>query len=356
MPKRKIQLMTLKSSKLAKSGSLVRDVRALIEQAREHVARAVNSGLVALYWQVGKRIQQETLQGKRAGYGEKIISTLSRQLINEYGQGFSDKNLHRMVQFYKDFPKQEIVSTLSRQLSWSHFVEILVLKDDLKRDFYAEMCHIENWSVRTLRDKISGMLYERTALSKKPEKLIKYELTKLKKTNQLTPDLAFRDPYFLDFLGLKGAYQEKDLESAILREMESFILEMGTGFAFLERQKRIILGGDDFYLDLLFYHRGLNRLVVIELKLEKFKPSYKGQMELYLRWLEKYEKKPNEESPIGLILCAGKSDEQVELLELSNSGIRVAEYMTDLLPRKALEKKLHQAIKLARARLKSENK
>ena len=159
MPKRKIQLMTLKSSKPAKSGSLVRDVRALIEQAREHVARAVNSGLVALYWQVGKRIQQETLQGKRAGYGEKIISTLSRQLINEYCQGFSDKNLHRMVQFYKDFPKQEIVSTLSRQLSWSHFVEILVLKDDLKRDFYAEMCHIENWSVRTLLDKISGMLY-----------------------------------------------------------------------------------------------------------------------------------------------------------------------------------------------------
>lgn len=196
------------------------------------------------------------------------------------------------------------------------------------------------------------MLFERTALSKKPQKLIKHELAKLKKTNQLTPDLAFRDPYFLDFLGLKGAYQEKDLESAILREMESFILEMGTGFAFLERQKRITLDGEDFYLDLLFYHRGLNRLVVIELKLEKFKPTYKGQMELYLRWLEKYEKKPNEESPIGLILCAGKSDEQIELLELSKGGIRVAEYMTDLLPRKSLEKKLHQAIQLARTRLK----
>lgn len=351
MAQRKISLMIAKSKKPAKPTALVRDVRTLIEQAREHVGRAVNAGLVALYWQVGKRIHQEVLQGERAGYGEQIVSTLSRQLVREYGQGFSAKNLHRMVQFAEAFPKHEIVSTLSRQLSWSHFVEILVLKDDLKRDFYAEMCRIEQWNVRALREKISGMLFERTALAKKPEKIIKHEIARLKKTNQLTPDLAFRDPYFLDFLGLKGAYQEKDLEAGILRQMESFILEMGTGFAFLERQKRITLDGEDFYLDLLFYHRGLNRLVAIELKLDKFKPAYKGQMELYLRWLEKYEKKPGEASPIGLILCAGKAEEQIELLELSKSGIRVAAYMTELLPRRALEKKLHQTIRLARARL-----
>lgn len=333
------------------SSYLARDIRELINTAREYVASSVNTGLISLYWQIGKRLHQETLKEKRAEYGEKIVATLSRQLIKEYGNGFSNKNLHRMVQFYQYFTQHEIVSTLSRQLSWSHFVEILVLKDSLKRNFYAEMCRIEKWSVRTLREKISGMLFERTALSKKPEKLIKQELTKLKQTNQLTPDLAFKDPYFLDFLGLKGAYQEKDMESAILREMEAFILEMGSGFAFLERQKRITLDGEDFYLDLLFYHRDLNRLVVIELKLDKFKPSYKGQMELYLRWLEKYEKKANEEAPIGLILCAGKSNEQIELLELSKSGIRVAEYMTKLLPRKALEKKLHQTIKLERKRL-----
>jgi len=334
------------------SKSLANDIKTLITQTRIFVSNSVNSGLIALYWQIGERIQHEILKGKRADYGEKIITMLSRQLINEYGKGFSDKNLHRMVSFYQTFPKRTIVSTVSRQLSWSHFVEILALKDDLKRNFYIEMCRIENWSIRILRNKISSMLYERTALSKKPEKLIKNEIAKLKKSNQLTPDLAFRDPYFLDFLGLKDTYQESDLESAILREMEAFILELGTGFSFLCRQKRITIDGEDFYLDLLFHHRGLNRLVAIELKLDKFKAAYKGQMELYLRWLEKYEKNPNEESPIGLILCAGKSDEQIELLELSKSGIRVAEYMTRLLPQKTLKKKLHLAIALARERLK----
>ena len=314
--KRKTQLMSFKPGTLAPSSSLVRDVRALIEHARGYVARSVDTTLAALYWQVGKRIQTEILKGKRADYGDNIVQTLSALL------------------------------------TWSHFVDLIYIKDNLKRNFYAEMCCIENWDVRTLRAKIDGMLFERTALSRKPEKVIRHELKKLKATNQLTPDLAFRDPYFLDFLGLRGAYQEKDLEQAILREMEFFILELGVGFAFLERQKRISLDGKDFYIDLLFFHRGLNRLVAIELKLHEFRPADKGQMELYLRWLEKYEKKPNEDDPIGLILCAGKSDEQIELLQLGKSGIRVAEYMTELPSRKILEKKLHQAIKLARARLK----
>src|SRR3990167_2692800 len=324
MPKRKTQLMTLKPSKPVKSGSLVRDIRTLIEQAREHVSRSVTNTLVALYWHIGKRISEEVLRGKRAGYGERIISTLSKQLLKEYGRGYSKPNLSRMMALHEYFPDAEIVSTLSKQLTWSHFVEILPLLDQLKKDFYAEMCRIENWDVRTLRNKIGGMLYERTALSKKPEKLIKHELKKLKATNQLTPDLAFRDPYFLDFLGLRGAYQEKDLEAAILREMEAFILELGVGFAFMERQKRISLDGKDFYLDLLFFHRGLNRLVAIELKLGEFKPAHKGQMELYLGWLNRYERKPDEESPIGLILCAGKRHETVELLDLDKTGIHIA--------------------------------
>lgn len=221
----------------------------------------------------------------------------------------------------------------------------------LQRDFYAEMCRIENWSVRTLRDKIGGMLYERTALSKKPEKLAALEIKKLRQEDKLTPDMVFRNPYFLNFLGLKGAYQEKDMEAAILREMEAFILELGTGFAFMARQKRMQIGGNDYYLDLLFYHRGLKRLVAIELKLDKFKPEFKGQMELYLRWLEKYEKHPDEDGPIGLILCAGGAHEEIELLQLNKSGIKVAEYLTELPPRKVLEKKLHDAIRLARERL-----
>jgi predicted nuclease of restriction endonuclease-like (RecB) superfamily len=304
-----------------------------------------------LYWRVGERIRREVLKEKRAEYGEKIVATLSQQLTVDYGQGFSDKNMRHMVLFAERFSNETIVSTLSRQLSWSHFKEIFYLEDELKRDFYAEMCRIERWSVRTLRKKIAGMLFERTALSKKPDSLIKAELKQLRDEDKLTPDLVFRDPYFLDFLGLKGTFQEKDLESAILREMESFILELGTGFSFLARQKRIIIDGEDFYIDLLFYHRDLKRLVVIELKMDKFKPDFKGQMELYLRWLDKYERKPGEEHPIGLILCVGKSNEQIELLELGKSGIRVAQYMTELLPKNVLAKKFHEAIQNARLRL-----
>ena len=277
--------------------------------------------------------------------------TLSRQLTDDYGNNFNEKNLRRMIQFAEVFPDKEIVVTLSRQLSWSHFVSILPLKNDLQRDFYAEMCRIERWSVRTLRKKIDGMLYERTAISKKPEKLVKEELAVLREEDRLTPDMVFRDPYFLDFLGLKDTYSEKDLESSILREMESFILELGVGFSFVARQKRIAIDNEDYYLDLLFFHRKLKRLIAIELKLGKFKAAYKGQMELYLRWLEKYEKELGEETPLGLILCAGKTSEQIELLQLNKSGIKVAEYMTELPKRELLEQKLHKAVELARKRL-----
>lgn len=330
------------------------DIRSLIESSRSRVASAVNIELTVLYWQIGTRIRQEILREKRAEYGAEILVTLSGKLILEYGAGFSEKNLRRMVQFAEYFPQNEIVVTLSRQLGWSHFVAILPVKNTLAREFYAEMCRIERWSVRTLRQKIDSMLFERTALSKKPEKLAKLEIAKLRKEDKLSPDLIFRDPYFLDFLGLKDVYQEKDLESAILREMELFIMELGVGFSFIERQKRMTVDGEDFYLDLLFYHRNLRRLVAIELKIGKFKPGYKGQMELYLRWLDKYERKHGEEHPVGLILCAGKSDEQIELLELGKSGIRVAEYMTKLMPKEILHKKLHQAIQRARERLAKE--
>jgi len=202
-----------------------------------------------------------------------------------------------------------------------------------------------------LRKKIDGMLYERTAISKKPKKLIEKDLAALRGEDRLTPDLVFRDPYFLDFLGLKDTFSEKNLETAILREMESFILELGAGFSFVARQKRITVDNEDYYLDLLFFHRKLKRLIAIELKLGKFKAAYKGQMELYLRWLEKYEKEPGEEIPLGLILCAGKTSEQIELLQLDKSGIKVAEYMTELPKRELLEQKLHKAVELARKRL-----
>jgi predicted nuclease of restriction endonuclease-like (RecB) superfamily len=307
--------------------------------------------LVILYWKVGQRIRQDILKEKRATYGEEILSTLSKKLVEEFGNGFSLPNLFRMVRFAEVFPAEQIVSTLSTQLGWSHFVEIVPLKDELQRDFYAEMCRIERWSVRTLRQKISGMLFERTALSRKPMELAKQELMQLREEDKLTPDLVFRDPYFLNFLGLKDTYSEKDFETAILRELEAFILELGAGFSFVARQKRITIDDVDYYLDLLFYHRKLRRLVAIDLKLGKFRAADKGQMELYLRWLEKFEQQRGEDSPIGLILCANKSEEQIKLLQLDKSGIRVAAYLTELPPRKLLQKKLHEAILLAQARL-----
>jgi predicted nuclease of restriction endonuclease-like (RecB) superfamily len=315
------------------------------------VARQVNSALVLLYWRVGKRIREDILKEKRAKYGEEILSILSRKLVAEFGSGFTARNLANMVRFAEVFQDEKILYTLCAKLSWSHFRLIIYLDDDLKRDFYTEMCRLEGWSVRTLEKKIAGILFERTALSKKPEKLIREELDNLRSEDKLTPDLVFRDPYFLDFLGLKDSYSERDLETAILRELESFILELGIGFTFVARQKRITVDDVDYYLDLLFYHRKLRRLVAIELKLDKFQAADKGQMELYLRWLEKYEQQPEEETPLGLILCASESEEHIKLLQLDKSGIRIAAYLTELPPRKLLQKKLHEAIILARARL-----
>ncbi len=335
---------------------MLRDLRDLIQSTRAGVAQAVNSALVLLYWQVGHRIRTEILKSRRAEYGEQVVPMLANQLALEFGQGFAEKNLRRMIQLAEVFPDREIVVTLSRQLGWSHFLAILPLRDPLQRDFYAEMCRMERWSVRTLRAKISGMLFERTALSKKPKLLVEQELAKLREGDMLTPDLVFRDPYFLDFLGLKDAYSEKDLESAILREMEQFILEFAAGFSFVARQKRIVIDGEDFYLDLLFYHRKLRRLVAVELKLERFKAADKGQMELYLRWLEKHEMEQGEGTPIGLILCADKGDEQIELLQLDKTGIRVASYLTELPPRQLHQRKLHETMIAAQARLGGRNR
>lgn len=330
---------------------LLSDIRSLIDQARDATARAVNSALVLLYWSIGDRVRRDILKEKRAGYGEQIVPTLSAQLAPEYGNGFGTRNIFRMIQFADLFPDRAIVSALSAQLGWSHFIELLPMSEPLKREFYAEMCRVERWSVRTLREKIGGMLYERTALSRKPAELAKKELAKLRTADQLSPDLVFRDPYFLDFLGLKDTYAEKDLEAAILREIEAFLLELGAGFTFVARQKRMVIDGKDFTLDLLFYHRKLRRLIAVELKLGEFEAAFKGQMELYLRWLDQHERERGEESPLGLILCESAGEEQVELLQLGASGIRVATYLTDLPPKALLEQKLRTAAELARTRL-----
>ena len=318
------------------------DIKRLIDEARSKVAQTVNIGLTAAYWNIGKRINDDILKNKRAEYGEQILPTLSAKLIQEYGKGWSVKQLQHCLRFAETFPDFKIVSALWRQLNWTHFKTIMYLKTDLERDFYAQMCRVEQWSTRILQKKIAGMLFERTAISKKPEELVKLELKTLKEEDKLSPDLIFKDHYVLDFLGLKDTYSELDLEAAIIKEIENFILELGAGFTFVARQKRMIIDNADFYLDLLFFHRKLKRLVAIDLKLGKFKASYKGQMELYLRWLEKNETEEEEEQPIGLILCAEGNHEQVELLQLDKANIKVAEYITKYLPKELLMKKLHQ--------------
>lgn len=330
--------------------TLLTELRGLIEAARQHVAQAANATLTMLYWHVGQRIHKEVLKEQRAEYGEEILPTLSAKLVRDYGQGFSARNLARMVQFADAFPDEAIVSPLATQLSWSHFIEILPLKQPLEREYYAELCRVERWSVRTLRERIGSQLYLRTAIAKKPESVVQAEISHLRAGGQMTPDLVFRDPYMLDFLRLPHDYSERDLEDAILREMERFLLELGVGFTFVARQKRISVGADDFYLDLLFYHRHLKRLVAVELKLEKFQPAHKGQMELYLRWLDKHDRASGEEPPIGLILCAARDTEQVELMDLSASNIRVAEYLAHIPDMKVLQAQLHRAVQMARER------
>jgi predicted nuclease of restriction endonuclease-like (RecB) superfamily len=331
--------------------TLLADLRAVIETARGKLARAVNSAVVMVHWHVGRRIRSDLLLEARAPYGKQVVAQLAEQLTALYGAGFSRPQLFHMIRLAEVFPEEEIVSTVSRQLGWSHLLEVIYLDDPLRREFYVELCRVERWSVRTLRAKVQSMLFERTALSRKPDELAHQEIAKLRETDQLTPDLIFRDPYVLDFLGLADTYSEKDLERAILRELEPFLLEFGDGFAFVARQKRITIDAEDYYIDLLFYHRGLRRLVAVDLKLGRFQAADKGQMELYLRWLDAHERKPGEEAPLGLILCAGKSDEHVALLRLEETGIRVAEYLTALPAREVLEKKLHDAIRTARERL-----
>jgi len=305
--------------------ALVRDVRAMIEAARKQVVIVANTSLVTLHWQVGVRVHREVLEERRASYGARIVQEAGRQLAAEYGSGFNEKSLRHMIRFAQAFPDPEIVSALRRQLAWTHFKELSYIEDELKRSFYAEMCRVEGWSTRDLSERIDSMLFERTALSKKPEALIRKELSSLREKGELSPALVFRDPYMLGFLDLADTYSERDLESAILREIERFLLELGAGFAFVDRQKRIILDGDDYYLDLLFFHRRLQRLVAIELKIGDFRPADSGQMELYLRWLDRHERQPSEQTPLGIILCAGKKQETVEYLNLDERGIHVAD-------------------------------
>ena len=327
---------------------LLKDISQLIEEAKAHVAREYNSTQVVLCWLIGKRIDEEILKTERAEYGETIVISLAHQLSAIYGRGYSRPNLFRMIKFAKLFPSRKIVSTLSRQLSWSHFILISGIDDELKRGFYAEMSRIQRWSVRGLKKQIDGMLYERTALSKEPDAVIKTQLSQLKENDEMTAALSFKDPYFIDFIGGKTYGSEEDLENMILNNITDFLQELGTDFCFVARQKRMSTGKKDRYLDLLFFNRRLKRLIALDLKIDDFDPAYKGQMEWYLNWLDQNERLPHEEKPMGIILCAGKDQDDIEYLEMDKTGIHVAQYLNELPSKEILEHKFKQAIALAR--------
>jgi predicted nuclease of restriction endonuclease-like (RecB) superfamily len=327
---------------------LYTDICSLIETTRYRVATVANAEIIMMHWQIGKRIKDDVLYNQRATYGKQVLKNLAVKIRDRYGSGWGYEKLKHCVRSAYLFSQNEIEYAVRTQLTWTHLRSLMSIDDELKRAFYMEMCKLEHWDTRTLDEKIDKMLYERTALSRKPEELIKQELQQIKETNSLTPDVVFRSSYFLDALGLTDVYSEKNLEDAILVQIQSFLKELGNDFAFLDRQKRITVDSIDYYIDLLFYHRGLRRLVVIDLKLGKFKPEYEGQMLLYLRFLNKNERKEGEESPIGLILCSEGNTEHIEYLMLEDGNIKVAQYYTQLPDKKLLKEKLQRAILIAR--------
>jgi predicted nuclease of restriction endonuclease-like (RecB) superfamily len=319
---------------------LVERVSSLVDEARHAIASYANTTQTMTFWRVGALIDSEVLERDRADYGAQIVVTLSRELVDRYGRSYEEKNLRRMVQFARLYPDPEIVVTLSRQLSWSHFLALLPLRNDEARAFYANEAHAGRWTVRELRAAIQRKGYERREIANSQLE-----------PGSMVPADTFSDPYLLDFLGLHDGYAEADLEAAILRDVEAFLLEVGSGFSFVARQKRMIIDGDDFHLDLLFFSRPLRRLVAVELKIGKFDARYEGQMKLYLKWLNRYERGEGEDAPLGLILCTEASREQVELLEMHKDGIVVAEYWTALPPKAELEQRLQAILRDARERL-----
>ena len=226
-------------------------------------------------------------------------------------------------------------------------MELITIEDGTKRLFYQQMGIAEHWSVKQLRDKQDEMAYERSLIAAKPDDKIAKTLERIC-PQHMEPDVVLKSSYVLDFLGLSGYYSEEELEAAISKQLENFILELGQGFAFLERQKRFTIDGTDYYLDLLFYHRKLKCLVAIDLKLGKFKPQYKGQMELYLKYIQKYDMQPDENPPIGLLLCSEGNTEHIELLMLDEDNIKVGQYTTYLPDKQWFIDKLNRSILIAK--------
>ena len=319
---------------------LFEEISAMIERTKRTIYMQANRESVLLFWNIGRRVNDDILQNKRADYGKQIVVSLSQQLTEKYGRSFEEKNLRRMRQFAEQFMDEEIIVTLSRQLSWSHFLALIPLKTIDAKMYYANVSLNGCLGVRDLRKMISRKAYERKEIAD----------TQITPVSPI-PTGTFKDPYLFDVLGIKDEYLEEDVETAIINELEKFILEFGKGFTFAERQKRMIIDGEDHHLDLLLFNRYLNRFVAIDLKQGAFDAADGGQMRLYLKWLNRYERQPHENEPIGLILCDTGSREKIELMEMDKDGIMVAEYWTTLPPKAEFVQKIQTILAETRERL-----
>jgi len=310
--------------------ALLADLRAIIASGRGRAATAVNAEIVATYWKMGERLVREEQQGaERAGYGEEVLERIGRILAAEHGRGFSYRSLANMRQFYLAYP---IVSALRTELTWTHYRALMRLDSAERRAFYERMAVTGRWSSRELDKQVTSMLYERVGLSRRPEELA----ASLPHPNRpVAPSEygeAFRDPYVLDFLGLDGAFSERDLEAALVSHIERFLLELGHGFCFVGRQVRLPIGDKDYYVDLVFYHRFLRAPVLVDLKIGEITPADIAQMQLYLAWTRQHDHAEGEADPIGLILCGSKDSAVIELLladpdSSPDKRITVAQYL-----------------------------
>lgn len=371
--------------KRIKLPAVLPEIRQLIDVSREHVVSTANLTLVWLYWNIGRLITEDIQRNKRAGYGDQLLRRLAALLTREYGTGYSISNLSDMRRFFDGFEILQTVAVESRILQpaavksrripppvvadstpelprhgssevsdrrlpiefgihrhvgWTHYRILLSVQDPIKRRFYFESAATERWSKRELQRQIERALFERVALSRDTRKLTSIE-RKTGAREVARYEDAFKDPYLLDFLGLKGAYSEKDLESAVIANLQEFLIELGSDFCFIGRQYPMRIDDDDYFLDLLFYHRTLRCLVAIDLKIGPFTAADKGQMDLYLAWLKMHEWREGENEPVGLILCTSKKRQHVELLlSAGPHKMRVSEYLTKLPDWAVLEERL----------------
>ena len=323
----------------------VNEIRGIIDQARNHAARSVDQARVVMYWNIGKRIFEKEQQGKeRADYGSFLLETLSKNLTPVYGSGFSVRQLEICRKFYRTYP---IANTLCSQLNWSQYKLLIAIPDKDKREYYQLEAANEGWSKRQLERQINSMLYERLLMSNDKEKVL--AVARKERTLE-SPLEIIKDPMVLEFLGLekKPAYYEKDLESALISHIADFLLELGKGFSFVARQKRLLIEDDEYFADLVFYNRLLRSFVVIELKTHKLTHQDLGQLQLYVNYYDRYEKQPDENPTIGILLCTDKNDTAVRLaLPEHNKTILASKYQLYLPTSDQLIEQINQVKKLA---------